>query len=403
MQRLKLDINPKGEIPVLYASQCDKGRLFEVELVEGDQAYNVPLEYSVQINVRKTDSKLVTAAPKTIVDNILTFATTEQMTACAGENIASITLKDADDFVITTLYFLISVQRDVLAGGLNSASEIHNLEEQIASIVPEVIGDDYYNKTETDALLANKANMSDLASLASKAELTQAIVEEDAAVKDWVSSHFATPGYVADRYYNKTQVDELLDNIFPTLTASGAIASFITALNKPLVGVTHEAGATTITRCGANFVDFNLESYSDADEFWLPQGNYYCSLENASGMTTAWYFGAIKKDGTYCTKSELGLDDWSVSGGGYCYGNADKDYFAFSIPADVSTIKIGRLSAGGTIGVMINIGSSAVPYEAYNGQTVTVADATSLTTLSGVNNVFADEGDVTVQYKYMSL
>jgi len=135
MQRIKLDINPKGEIPVLNVAQYDKGRLFEVELVDGEQAFNVPLEYSVQLNVRKTDSKLVTAAPINIVDNIFTFATTEQMTACAGENIGSVTLKDADDYVITTLYFLISVQRDVLAGGIDSQSDISNLERQVNALV----------------------------------------------------------------------------------------------------------------------------------------------------------------------------------------------------------------------------------------------------------------------------
>ena len=141
MQRIKLDINPKGEIPVLNVAQYDKGRLFEVELVDGEQAFNVPLEYSVQLNVRKTDSKLVTAAPINIVDNIFTFATTEQMTACAGENIGSVTLKDADDYVITTLYFLISVQRDVLAGGLDSASDISNLNTQVVGIVNEIAPD----------------------------------------------------------------------------------------------------------------------------------------------------------------------------------------------------------------------------------------------------------------------
>lgn len=145
MQKITLDINPKGEIPFLYFSQYDNGRLFQIELVDGEQAYNVPLEYSVQLNVRKTDSKLVTKAPVDIIDNILTFATSEQMTACPGENIASVTLKDADDYVITTLYFLISVQRDVLAGGLSSASDISNLNTQVAGIVneiaPEIIDD----------------------------------------------------------------------------------------------------------------------------------------------------------------------------------------------------------------------------------------------------------------------
>ncbi len=407
MQRLKLDINPKGEIPVLYASQYDKGRLFEVELVDGEQSYNVPSGYSVQLNVRKTDSKLVTATPTSVADNILTFATTEQMTACAGENIGSVTLKDVDDYVITTLYFLISVQRDVLAGGLNSASEIHNLEEQIAAIVPEVISDDYYNKTETDALLANKANVSDLATLASKAELEYAIAEEDAAVKDWVSSHFATPGYVADRYYNKTQVDELIDNIFPTLSASGAIASFKTALNKHLVSVTHEAVATTITRCGKNFCNITDKTISSAgyvigaapqfingEHFYLPSGKYTFSFD----ITNATYPNACQIivyghgiEVTRETKSGI-----SQSG---------KITITFTANAEINQILLYcNSSTGGSFSnFQMEVGSTATAFETFNSQTVPVVDATTLTTLSGVNNVFADNGDVTVQYKYMSI
>jgi hypothetical protein len=44
-----------------------------------------------------------------------------------------------------------------------------------------------------------------------------------------------------------------------------------------------------------------------------------------------------------------------------------------------------------------------VTYHRYTGNTVPVAEATTLETLSGVNNVFADVGDVTVGYKYMPM
>ncbi len=138
MQKITLDINPKGEIPVLYVAQYDNGRDFQVELVDGEDAYNVPEGFSVQLNVRKTDSKIVTKEPESIVDNIITFYTTEQITACAGENIASVSINDLEDHVITTLYFLIMVQRDVLAGGLDSTSEIDNLGRQVAAAIEEV-------------------------------------------------------------------------------------------------------------------------------------------------------------------------------------------------------------------------------------------------------------------------
>ena len=53
--------------------------------------------------------------------------------------------------------------------------------------------------------------------------------------------------------------------------------------------------------------------------------------------------------------------------------------------------------------ISINYPATETSYHPYNGQTVPVAEATTLVTQSGVNNVFADVGDVTVQYKYMSM
>lgn len=420
MQRIKLDINPKGEIPVLHVAQYDKGRSFEVELVEGEQAYNVPSGYSVQLNVRKTDSKLVTAAPDNIVDNILTFSTTEQMTACAGENIASVTFKDADNYVITTLYFLISVQRDVLAGGLDSASEIHNLEQQIAVIVPEVIGDDYYNKSETDSLLDNKANRSELSDLASKAELEYAIDEEDADLKDWVTTHFATPGYIASNYYKKYQVDELLDNIFPTLSASGAIASFVTALSKPLVSVTHDASVTTMTRCGKNLFDISdgngniMRGVTPAYD--NDGGLTFSGTVSEVGWCGSWNIDITLPAGTYTFSiSNPEIDhnitfalDWTAKV--VIDRNTASKTVTFNAPQRLNRITLNSNSedVGQNINInvkkfVIEVGNTATAYEPYNGQTVPVADATTLTTLSGVNNVFADIGNVTVQYKYMSI
>ena len=114
------------------------------------------------------------------------------MCACSGTNLGEIQITK-DDLDIATLHFYLVVQRDVLAGGLTSQSEIHDLEEQIAVLVPEVIGDEYYTaeqvdekiaeiptfdptnyydktqlytKTETNGLLAQKANTASLATVA---------------------------------------------------------------------------------------------------------------------------------------------------------------------------------------------------------------------------------------------
>ena len=419
MQRIKLDINPKGEIPVLYASQCDKGRLFEVELVEGDQAYNVPLEYSVQLNVRKTDSKLVTTAPINIVDNILRFSTTEQMTACAGENIASVTLKDTDDYVITTLYFLISIQRDVLAGGLNSASEIHNLEQQIAAIVPEVIGDDYYNKTQTDELLANKANMSDLVPLASKAELTQAILDEDISLKNWVSSNFATPGYVNERIFN----------ILPVGSASGNPCTFTTDLADALVSLTADivcGGGGGTPSVPVPLVPHNaLNLDVNGNTFTVAFGQtVYGGVYDKSGRLTITHGYVDLGDITYSLLSNTSTRQaWSTSGlvglikppmsGNDTFNAISSGFTAVSYNATWLPATFSSLTATGDQVVFcvepnayadakaMKTAMSGVQF-AYELATPIIIDVPSISVFAenGVNNIVSDGGgDVNVSYK----
>lgn len=401
-ESIKVDIIPGAEnAEVLHFSQYDNKRPFFIELFNGGAEFIPESGMSITLECKKRDGNIVILSDPVLNDNVAEFSTTEQMTACYGDNTAEIKIVDDNDLVIGSANFIINVEKSPTCGGLVSESEIDNLTQQIAAIVPEVISEDYYNKTQTDALLADKANRSELSALASKAELEYAIEEEDAAVKDWVSSHFATPGYVADRYYNKTQVDELLDNIFPTLEASGAIASFITALNKPLVSVTHEAGATTITRCGKNLINndnaeigraWNGNSASNRARLIIPcdpSTNYVLTMN-----------GTMTVDGVYFCESET-IPPSEISAVIFpkIFTTASTSKY---ITLGFNKTNISQADVDG-LKLQLEKGSTATAYEPYRGQKVPVADATSLTTLSGVNNVFADTGDVTVQYKYMSI
>ena len=68
-------------------------------------------------------------------------------------------MKGDNDYLIGTLNFILEVEKDPLQGGIQSTSEIHDLTQQIEDITEEVIGDNYYNKTETDSLLDDKLNV----------------------------------------------------------------------------------------------------------------------------------------------------------------------------------------------------------------------------------------------------
>ena len=146
-------ITPKGEKPVLHFSQFDNENVFTVTVLADDgESAAVLTGLDIEFRLRKTDSHVVTIAPESVADNVITFKTTEQMCACCGQNIATVTLMK-DDMVISTLDILVDIQRDILSGGLTSESDIRNLTTQIENIIPEVLADDYYTKTEVDDLI----------------------------------------------------------------------------------------------------------------------------------------------------------------------------------------------------------------------------------------------------------
>lgn len=195
-------ITPKGEKPVLHFSQFDNERTFTVTVLADDgESAAVLTGLDIEFRLRKTDSHVVTIAPESVADNVITFKTTEQLCACCGQNIASVVLMK-DDMIISTLDILVDIQRDILSGGLTSESDIRNLTTQIEQIVPEVVGDDYYNKQEVDDLLAE---------------------------------HTFDP----TNYYNKSDVDGLLaakmDNIgYHSVVDDAFVISFTTDCNAPL-------------------------------------------------------------------------------------------------------------------------------------------------------------------------
>ena len=157
---IKLNLIPKGEMPVFHCSQFDNGRLITIELYRGEDAYEVPAGYTVELHCRKVDNNIVTLASTLVNTNVVTFTSTTQLTACNGKNLCEVAIKAADDYLIGSLNFWLDVEVDPLKGGINSTSEIHDLYEQIEDITAEVIGDDYYDKTEVDNLLDAKADKS---------------------------------------------------------------------------------------------------------------------------------------------------------------------------------------------------------------------------------------------------
>lgn len=286
---ITLNLIPDGEMPVFHASQFDTARPVIIDLVMGEDAYVVPEGITLELHCRKVDDTIVTMEPDEVSENRVTFVTTEQLTACIGDNLCEVAVLNGDDH-IGTLNFILHVEPDPLAGGLTSESDIYNLTQQIEDIATEVIGEDYYDKTEVDALLADKADVSDLPDMSNyytKSQVynkteTDSLLADKADVSDLpdmsnyytksqidntLINNYATYGYLGSHYYNKASTENLIDDAV-TLRgeAEGAIASFNTALSElpdTLNCYFNVPGGITelnVTRTGVNLWDEEWEN-----------------------------------------------------------------------------------------------------------------------------------------------
>lgn len=135
IQRIVVDLIPGAKVPpVINASQYDNGRQFEIELLNGGEAYTPTVGMTIELHVKKRDGTIIVNSPINSTNNIITFATTEQMTACHGHNYCEVALVD-DALLIGTANFILDVEKDPIEGGLTSESEIENLTQQIAGMV----------------------------------------------------------------------------------------------------------------------------------------------------------------------------------------------------------------------------------------------------------------------------
>ena len=455
---IKLNLIPKGEMPVFHASQFDTGRLITCELYRGEDAYSVPEGYTVELHCRKVDNNIVTMASTLINDNVVTFTSTEQLTACNGNNLCEVAILD-EGYRIGTLNFILEVEIDPLKGGITSTSEIHNLETQIEDITTEIVGENYYNKTEVDDLLDTKA---DASSVYTKTQVDSALALKANAADVYTKSQVdAELAYKADSsdVYTKTQTDtalalkanaadvytkaetdakieEAIEGILPVDTAGpSAIASFTTGLALPLVDC-----KVGITATGGNGTPDNpipIVGYSEANI--TANGNV---ITIAFGQTV--YGGVLD-----VTRGKLHVTWRSVDLGALSWSyrndtNPNAPYFYASTPSTPDNVKYKGAYYSTNYGLLCSIyscvargnfpntdftmcvdGSGDTPSQ-FQIKNSNYTDASSFTTamdgvilvyelatpfdidltpevisaIVGTNNVYTDtNGNTTVQYK----
>ena len=237
-QEIELNMIPHGDMPSFYASQYETGRPIIIDVLMGEDAFDCS-ELFIELHCRKVDDNIVTLEPDSVDGNQVTFVGTEQLFACPGKNLCELCLyaDETKDTSLGSLNFFIEVEPDPMSGGLTSETQIYNLTQQIEEIAQEVIGEDYYDKTEVDNLLDLKA---DKATTYTKTE-----VDNDLNLKADKSDTYTktqTDNLLNDKAdkattYTKTQVDSALalkanSSDLATVATTG---DYDDLLNKPTI------------------------------------------------------------------------------------------------------------------------------------------------------------------------
>ena len=456
---ITLNITPTGDMPVLHLAQYDTNRPFGIALKWGEDDYTLPEGITCELQMRKTDSNLVTITPTGSSQNVLEFECTEQMCTCPGKNIAQLALLDESDNVIHTLRFEIEVQRDVMQGGLTSVSDIHNLTTQIQEIVDESMSEDYYTKTEVDELIAeiptfdptNYYDKSDVDGLlADKADISDLPDMSNYYTKSETDTALSTKADAASTY-NMTQVNNLLNlrlprpqeqevQNLPASVVTIANAGEYAPLSELTVAVASGFSGANIVRCGVNLL--NVDNFVQRSGYSNLSASLSGSDISVTGYTSGgrfacfYVFTEVGKTYTVKFTNSTGVNDCRVqfsdteptewiSGGTSFFVNKTLTFTS----TKTWCMLWFELNAEATITeLQLEQSNQATAYEPYNGTTYAITFGQTLTQsgvldcISGVltladestiqcqgveidtllhdNNIYSDTGDI-LSMKYI--
>ena len=135
MEIINLNLIPGKAWPVCHASQFDTGREIRVNLFEGAAVYVLSGDEVVDVIIKKPDGNQVIETLTNTADSYVVIVTTEQMTACEGANLGEVRITKGAQ-VIGSLNFILECEKSPDTG-IESHSEINNLEAQVAAIVAD--------------------------------------------------------------------------------------------------------------------------------------------------------------------------------------------------------------------------------------------------------------------------
>ena len=362
-QKIELNLIPKkGEQPVVfYASQYETARPFIAVLKWGDSEFAPGVDCYAEIDIRKNDDNLVVITDDIAIDNNeVSVILPVQAVTCIGKNLGQVKIYSADDHLIAALNFILEVQADPLAGGVTSETAIDNLTQQIEDITQEVIGDDYYNKTETDALLADKADKSELPDMNDyyTKTATDALLADKADLSDIpdMSNYYTKPETNGLISTLANQINNKFDDIMPVGSASGNPCTFDTEYPYIIQGLKVDivcgggGGTPNVPVPLVPHSELNLDV--NGDTFTVAFGQtVYGGVYDKSGRLTITH-GYIIVDDNTPTLQYNGSTGESVKAYFDCTGKANgnlniiSDRFVTSVDNQVGNVR-GRANSNG--------------------------------------------------------
>lgn len=154
----EIDVNmvPGGPMSVWHSSQYDELRKLRVNLYNGKALQYLGSGVTVSLSVRKTDGNIIESSDSNVIKIVtenpwgegsapwrfIEINTTQQMTACVGKNICEIVVYETIDNEtsrVGSANFILEVEKDPLAGGIRSDSEIDDLQTMVDEAVDTVL------------------------------------------------------------------------------------------------------------------------------------------------------------------------------------------------------------------------------------------------------------------------
>lgn len=134
MENIVINFLPGAAPPVCHASQCDIGRVIQINIHDISLLYQIPSDVTLTFEMKKSDTTIVTAPViYNVGSSVIYLTTTEQMCASPGTCLCEIKITKKD-YSVGTLNFILEIEEDPETN-INSISEISDLEERIIRAV----------------------------------------------------------------------------------------------------------------------------------------------------------------------------------------------------------------------------------------------------------------------------